>query len=437
MTEERTQRAPAVRLAYLVGQYPAINHTFVLREVRRLREMGFDLRVASVLVADRTLEEMTPDEYDEARRVFNIKTTNPLLIIGPHLKTLVAHPLRYLKMLALTLGRCAAVPRTATSTLMYFIEAVILGSWMREQGVSHVHSHFASSVALMASRIFPITMSLTIHGPAEFDDPVNFLLAEKLRASTFVCAISNYARSQLMRYSDYSDWSKIEVAPLGVDSSLYTPTPFRQVCGPYEIVFVGRLAPVKAPHVLLAAVELLVKAGRDVRLRLVGDGPLRRSLEHEAHARGLDTRVVFEGWLNQEQVREVYEKADVFALPSFAEGVPVVLMEAMACEIPAIATFVNGIPELIRHEVDGLLVAPSDAEQLSLAIARLIDEPALGYRLGAAGRKRVMEKYDLFRNTARLADIFTRHLAQHESVELSSAKRLVSSQVAASEIAVK
>jgi glycosyltransferase involved in cell wall biosynthesis len=240
-----------------------------------------------------------------------------------------------------------------------------------------------------------------------------------------------------MRYSDYSDWSKIEVAPLGVDSSVYTPRPFRQVCAPYEIVFVGRLAPVKAPHVLLAAVDLLVKAGRDVRLRLVGDGPLRESLEREAHARGLDTRVVFEGWLNQEQVQEVYEKTDVFALASFAEGVPVVLMEAMAREIPSVATFVNGIPQLIRHEVDGLLVAPSDAEQLSSAIARLIDDTALRHRLGEAGRQRVLEKYDLFRNTARLADIFTRHLAPHVSAELSTAKRLVSSQVAAGEIAVE
>ncbi len=399
------------RLAYLVGQYPAINHTFVLREVLQLRALGCDLHLASVLPADRPAHELTETERAEARQTYYIKFTNPLKLAGPHLKTFMARPVRYLRMLAHTLAQCLAAPRMAHSTLMYFSEAVVLGQWMQAQGLTHVHTHFASSVCLLAARLFPITMSMTIHGPAEFDDPVGFQLAAKVRAAAFVCAISNYARSQLMRYTAPAEWGKIEVAPLGVDPALYAPRPLRAARTPYEIVFVGRLAPVKAPHVLVAAIAQLVGAGRDVRLRFVGNGPLRSSLETDVSERGLAQRVSFMGWLDQAQVRAVYEDADIFALASFAEGVPVVLMEAMAREIPCVATFVNGIPELIRHEVDGLLVAPSDATQLAAAIARLLDDAALRRRLGAAGRQRVLEKYDLQRNVQQLANIFRRRLA--------------------------
>lgn len=409
----------ALRVAYLVGQYPAINHTFVLREVRGLRALGLDIRVASVLRADRPAEKLTDEEREELAATYYVKPAQPLSAVAPHVKTFLARPLRYLSGLADALKMCLSAPRKTPTFLMYFVEAVVLGRWMEDNALSHVHSHFTSSVCLIAKRIFPLTMSVTIHGPEEFDDAAGFRLAEKVRAATFVAAISNYARSQLMRVAAQEDWDKIEVSPLGVDPHVYEPRPMREHPSPCEVICVGRLAPVKAQHVLVAAIDALVKQGRDVRLRLVGDGAMRATLERDAAARGLGGAVVFEGWLNQDAVRALYAQADIFALASFAEGVPVVLMEAMAMEIPSVATRINGVPELIRDGVDGWLVAPSDAVELAEAIAALMDDATLRRRLGAAGRQRVIEKYDLARNTARLAEMFRRRIGGERGVERS------------------
>jgi glycosyltransferase involved in cell wall biosynthesis len=160
----------------------------------------------------------------------------------------------------------------------------------------------------------------------------------------------------------------------------------------------------------LAAVERLVKSYANVRLRLVGDGPDRERLERTIASKGLGPYVTLEGSVNQDRIRDYYRQADIFVLPSFAEGIPVVLMEAMAMEVPCISTFVAGIPELIRNDIDGILIPPSDDQELALSIGRLIDDPDLRQRLGAAGRRRVIEKYDLDRNVAYLADIFAHRI---------------------------
>src|SRR5262249_18195629 len=206
--------------------------------------------------------------------------------------------------------------------------------------------------------------------------------------------------------------NKFEVSPLGVDLSIFAPRPSIKKTGPFEVICVGRLVPAKGQHILIAAIERLVRDGRDLRLRFVGDGPDRASLEYEAASRNLKDKVIFEGAVNQDLIRALYAKADVFALASFAEGIPVVLMEAMAMEIPCISTFITGVPELIRNGVDGLTVAPSDDEEMAKAIAKLMDDAEMRSCIGRNGRARVMEKYDLDRNTARLAAIFRRRLKE-------------------------
>jgi glycosyltransferase involved in cell wall biosynthesis len=258
----------------------------------------------------------------------------------------------------------------------------------------------------MAAKIFPVTFSLTVHGPDEFYDVPGYRLAEKLSAANLVCAIGFFARSQLMKICDPSLWGKIRVTPLGVDPSVFTPRTPDPDSRLFDVVCVGRLVPAKGQHVLLAAVSRLLSRGRGLRLRLVGDGPDRESLERAARRLGIREHVIFEGAVNQDEIRGILEKADVFALASFAEGIPVVLMEAMAMEIPCVSTSVAGIPELIRDSVDGLLVAPSDEDGLAAAIGRLMDDGELRLRLGAAGRRRVIEKYDLRTNVARLATAF-------------------------------
>jgi glycosyltransferase involved in cell wall biosynthesis len=193
-----------------------------------------------------------------------------------------------------------------------------------------------------------------------------------------------------------------------VDLSIFAARKSRPQPAIFEVVCVGRLVPAKGQHVLMDAVGSLVRSGHKLRLRLVGDGPDRPSLERAAAL--LDGVVTFEGSVNQDKVLQIYRDADIFALASFAEGIPVVLMEAMAMEVPCISTYVAGIPELIRSEVDGILVMPSDDRALAAAIERLILDPDLRARLAAAGRQRVMQKYDLNCNVARLAQLFSSQL---------------------------
>ena len=402
-----------IRLAYLVSQYPAVSHTFILREVQALRCLGFEIRVASINAPDRPAARLTADERQEEGATFYVKRAGVAGALRAHLATLLARPLDYGRGLLFALSLGGTDVRKIGYGVLYFVEAVMLGHWMAPQGLTHLHVHFATpaaTVGLIASRVFPIGFSMTVHGPDEFYDAPGYRLAEKIAGAAFVCCIGAYARSQLMKLSPVADWTKFEVSPLGVDAAVFAPRPFREAPDPFEVICVGRLVPAKGQHILVAAVDRLVKEGRHICLRFVGDGPDRSSLEADVAARGLGAAVVFEGAVNQDRIRALYAQADAFALASFAEGIPVVLMEAMAMEIPCVTTWITGIPELIRNGVDGLLVPPSDDAALAQALAVLMDEAAVRRRLGAAGRTRVLEAYNLSRNTERLAAIFRRRL---------------------------
>jgi glycosyltransferase involved in cell wall biosynthesis len=294
---------------------------------------------------------------------------------------------------------------------LYFAEAVTAGAWLESRGYKHIHAHFASTVALLIPKLFPITFSATIHGPDEFNDPVGFCLREKVEASAFIVAISNFASSQLMRYNTYEHWNKIDVCYLGIDPSVFDRRPPRGGSGPCRLICVARLAPVKGQHVLVDAMQELIGQGREVELSFVGDGPDRRALERHVARLGLTGKVMFEGWCNQDRVKTLYQSSDIFVLASFAEGVPVVLMEAMAMEIPCIATRITGVPELITDGTEGFLVTPSDAAEIATAVARLMDSAELRDRIGKASREKVVSRFHLGRNVTALSAIFERRLA--------------------------
>jgi glycosyltransferase involved in cell wall biosynthesis len=383
----------------------------MLREIRQLRQLGFHIHVASIRGPDRPPEAMTGAEREEARSTYYIKDASLLEVARAHAAALASRPLGYLRGLAGAACGAGLSPRRLLSSLFYFAEAVVVGQWMRRNRLSHVHTHYASGAALIVARTFPVTMSATFHGPAEFEDPAAFQLAEKVGTSLFSCAISFYGLSRLMYASAHSEWPKLEVTPLGVDVAEFAPRPFRENPEVFEILSVGRLAAVKGQQVMIAAVDAVVKEGRRIRLRLAGDGPDRAELEREVERRGLSQVVVFEGNLNQDRLRAVYRESDAFMLSSFGEGLPVVLIEAMAMEIPCIATWIAGVPELIRDGVDGLLVAPGDVESLSRAIVRLMSDAELQRRLGQSGRQRILEGYEVTVNVRRLGEVFSRRLA--------------------------
>jgi colanic acid/amylovoran biosynthesis glycosyltransferase len=401
------------RIAYLLSQYPAVNHVFMLRDVRLLRKLGFEIHVASIRKPDRDVSLMTAAEQEEARSTYCVKATSLGRLVQAHFSTLLSRPRSFFGALFGAMGR------DGTHGLFYFAEAVVVGDWMRRGRISHVHTHYVSTVGLIVKQIFPVTLSITFHGPAEFENVVGSNLREKVAASLFSCGISQFGLGQLMYASGFAEWPKLELTPLGVDPDDFPPRPFRANPSPFQIVCVGRLAPVKGQHLLVEAMERLVKSGRNIRLRLAGDGPDRAALQQDVRGRGLENHILFEGNLNQDKLRELYRESDALVLASFAEGLPVVLMEAMAMEIPCVAPWVNGIPEIITHETDGLMVPPGDAAALAGAIGRLMDDAVFRQALGQKARSKVLEKFTLQLNTEHLADIFRRRLkAAHASQDL-------------------
>ncbi len=408
----------APRLAYLLSQYPKLSEAFIIREIRGLRALGFHIDVASVNAPDRGADGLTAEEVEERERTYYVKRHGLRGALPAHLRTLLGRPGAYLRGWRAVLRHGGLDLRALFYHLMYFTEALMVGVWLAERGQRHVHAHFgmqASTVGLYVKRVFGTGLSITVHGPDVFYAVERYLLADKVREADFIATISHYARSQLMRVSPHRHWHKLVVSRLGVDPQRFAPRPFRAAPEVFEVICVGRLTPAKGQHVLVEAVHRLVGEGRRLRLRLVGDGEDRASLERQVAELGLTEQVVFEGAVNQDRIRDLYAAADAFAIPSFAEGIPVVLMEAMAMEIPCVTTWITGVPELIRNGVDGLLVAPGDGDALAAALARLMDDPGLRQRLGQSGRQRVLAEYDLGRNVARLGEIFRARLASGEN----------------------
>jgi colanic acid/amylovoran biosynthesis glycosyltransferase len=400
------------KLGYLISQYPAVNHAFVLREVRTLRNSGFDVYTVSVRKCDRDLSELSADEADEHRRTFCVIGAGVGHAIVTHLKVFMQRPWRYLAGLGFAWSLSRGTPRVLLAHTLYFAEAVVAGEYFQRQGLSLIHTHFSSTVLLILSRIFGLRYSLTVHGSGEFEDVVGFHMAEKVAGATFVATISHYGCSQVMKASDPQHWHKVQVLRLGIDPTAFAARPARSrsAAEAFKLVFVGRLAPAKGLHMLIEAVDLLRHMGRKVKLTVVGDGPTEPALRKIIVERHLEAEVSLAGACNHDKVSDFYRESDAFVLASFAEGVPVVLMEAMAMELPCIATRITGIPELIENGVDGLLVPPASARHIADAVIRLMDDPQLAQRLGEQGRKKVAASYDLARNTQRLADVFRTHL---------------------------
>jgi colanic acid/amylovoran biosynthesis glycosyltransferase len=396
------------RLVYLLSIFPGVSHTFFLNEIRELREQGFNVEVASINEPNVSGSSMTTAEAEEMEKTFYVKSSGAMKAIWIAAKTLFRRPEVFVRGLsaAIRLGRWDL--RASVYAMFYFVEALIVGDWMRSRGSSHLHVHFCGPVAtvgMLASIAWRFPFSLTVHGPDEFYDVQNVYLRQKLENAKFVFCISEFCRSQLMRLVDPEHWEKMHIVRLGVDPNVFQPT--RRGLRSDEtlqLLCVGRLVPSKGQLILLQACRLLLSQGYDFQVRLVGAGPDRALLQ--SYAVDNNIPALFEGARSSEEIRQMLGRADIFALASFAEGVPVALMEAMAMEVPCISTCVAGIPELIRDDVDGLLVPASSTEALALALKRLLDDPHLRRKFGAAGRRRVQEVYELRQNARFLGNLF-------------------------------
>jgi len=400
-------------IAYLCSEYPAISHTFIYREIESLRKAGMTVHTASIRKPS-NLELMTAAEQDEALQTLMVLATPPQLMAKAHLHSLLKNPAGYLRMAFEASKLLFKGPKSPVKALAYFVEAGILLEWMHRHSITHIHEHFGNPTAIVAILMKTyggVSYSISVHGPDIFYTVDSALLAEKIEKASFVRCISHYCRSQIMRISDSGIWNRHHIVRCGVDPDLYDvrPDPGSKVP---NIICVGRLVPAKGQHILLEACLRLKSKGVQFHLTIIGDGPDRPNLEKFVDKNDFREMVTFTGVLGQDKVRMHYDKADLFVLASFAEGVPVVLMEAMAKEIPVISTRITGIPELIEHGQDGLLATPGDAEDLASQMQTLLNHPELRLQFGKAGRKKVRANYNQHDNNLKMLDLLRKYSGQ-------------------------
>jgi colanic acid/amylovoran biosynthesis glycosyltransferase len=249
---------------------------------------------------------------------------------------------------------------------------------------------------------------MTVHGPHDFLAAEQWALGRKVAASSLTICISDFGRSQCMLVTPAEHWGKVEVLACGVDES-FVAAPPEGAPGSRTLVCVGRLSPEKGQVLLVEAVGRLRAAGVEVELALVGDGPSRPAIEARAAALGVVDRVKLRGWRSSAEVRRIVEASRALVLPSFAEGIPIVLMEAMALRRPVIATYVGGIPELVEPGESGWLVPAGALDPLAAAMREALEaSPEQLARMGTRGRERVLQRHHPERQAERLAELLAR-----------------------------
>lgn len=404
---------PACDVGYVVHTYPGLSHAFVLREVLGIRKAGGRVATFSVHRAGAE-DQLSEVDRGEAARTESILPIGTWRLARIHLAALGRHRSAYVRTLAFALRQRRLSFRNTLWQLFYFAEAIVLWHGARAAGVRHLHAHLTNVAADLSwlATVFgnhtgdgTWSWSMTVHGPTEFAAVEEFNLARKVAAADRVVCISDFCRSQLMALSAPAEWPKLVVVHCGADLDRYAyREPRAAEPGHLDILSVGRLVPEKGQSLLLDAVAALAAEGLDVHLTVVGNGPDAEALKAQAHR--LDPggrRVSFTGPLGQDRLPEVFAAHDVFCLPSFAEGVPVVYMEAMAVGLPVVATRIAGVPELIEDGQSGLLVPPGRADAVADALRRLALDHELRRRLAEAGRRSVEDAFDARQLAARLA----------------------------------
>lgn len=407
-------------IAYFTQMYPGLTQTFIYREVLALRARQVPVTTYSVWPPE--TDDLPPEVRPLVGETFYIFPLNGLALLLAHLWFLARRPLRYLGTLAFVLTRPGTSLRNRWRSLLHFGYGMTVLRDMERRGIQHIHVHFAwsaSSIALIAHRILGIPFSLTLHSNEIYFD--RLLLKDKLRAARFVVTISEFNRrlmEELWPESGIAD--KVHVIHCGLDPDLFTansPDAGRaRDPGELEIVSVGQLAPRKGFHVLIEACHLLSQSGVPYRCHIFGQGPERERLEALHAQYNLQDRVEMPGRIYQEDLRRFLAHADVFCLPCVQDksgdldGIPVVLMEAMAMELATVSTRVSGIPELIQHEQNGLLAEPDDAHALAGILQELANDPERRARLARAGRETVVQAFNIHRSAEQMAALFEAHL---------------------------
>jgi colanic acid/amylovoran biosynthesis glycosyltransferase len=397
----------------MTGEYLRLSpFVFIHREVAALRRLGFHVETFSIRGLADSSESVNDAQREEAATTFVVLPPSIGLLLRSHARLLARAPDRWVRALRLAWRTRPPGAAALFRQLAYFAEAGVVAERMRERGLVHLHNHFASSsgtVAMLAAELGGFTFSISEHGPDIFYAPEWWRLDAKFSRALFVACISHFCRSQVLIWTPVDRWHRVHIVHCGVDPAEFAQRTHRGAGR--RLLFTGRLAGVKGIPILLEALARLRGSHPDVELALAGDGPDRAQLEGEAQRLGVAGRVRFLGYQSSDHVRSLLQETDVFVLPSFAEGVPVVLMEAMASGVPVVSTRVAGVAELVEDGVSGFVVPPGDVGALADAIDALLSDGGLRQRFGAAGRRTVAREFDVRREAAWLGDVLSSALA--------------------------
>ena len=396
----------AMHVAYLVNQYPLVSHTFIRREILALERCGVEV----TRLALRGWDTALPDEDDQLERKLTryVLKDGALALVGALLATMWTRPVRLARALALSWRMGRRAERPLPVHLVYLAEACRIAWWLRSLDVQHLHAHFGTNSAEVAMLVHVLggpRWSFTAHGPEEFDKAQFIGLAEKIQRAAFVVAVSSFGRSQLFRCVDHQHWGKIFVVHCGLDPADFADAP--NYSSARDFVCVGRLCEQKGQLLLIEAFRRLIDSGTDARLILVGDGELREAIEALIQQQKLAANVSVTGWLSNKDVCTAISTARSLILPSFAEGLPVVIMEAMALRRPVISTFVAGIPELVRDKENGWLIPAGDVEAIVDIIKTCLEaSPETLKQMGEAAFENVFQLHDVNKEAAKLTTLF-------------------------------
>ncbi|HWA38241.1 MAG TPA: glycosyltransferase [Burkholderiales bacterium] len=400
--------ARALRVAYLANRYPSVSHTFIRREITAVEATG-EVEVLRYSLQRGGHADVHEADRAEAARTRVVLDRGAAALVLAALGSLARQPARFASALALAVRIGWGSDRGLLRHFGYFAQACRLEAMLREDGAEHLHAHFgtqAAAVAMLCRELGGVPYSLTIHGPLELELARLLSLGEKVARAAFVVAITDFCRSQIWRQSPAAHHAKVHVVGCGVDAA-FLEAPPAGLSSERRLVFVGRLSEHKAPGLLVDAAARLRRDGLAFELVFVGDGELRPELEAAIAREGLQDCVRILGFSDEPAVRRWIAGARALVLPSFAEGLPVVLMEALALGRPVVATYIAGIPELVEPGRSGWLVPAGSLDSLTAALREVLDAPLERLEaMGRAGRARVQERHDAAKNGRRLAGLF-------------------------------
>lgn len=404
-TSEGSRSSSPPKLAYLINAYPMPSQTFIRREMAGLERLGW--HVVRFAIRPGQIDQLVdPDDRREAERSEYLLESGLICLVLQSVRTALRHPRRWLRAVL----RCGQMARRSDRAwwrhLAYFLEACQLKQRCDHLRIERLHVHFgtnSATVALLCRDLGGPPYSLTVHGPEEFDRPCTLAIEQKVNQAAFCVAVSQFTRSQLYRWTDWSDWARIHVVHCTVCPSDLDHEPTPPPDAP-RLVSIGRLADQKGQRILIQAARQLADSGVPFQIDIIGDGPLRDALQDQIVADELENRVALRGWQSRSKIQVYLHASRALVLASFAEGLPVVLMEALARGRPVIATHIAGIPELVRHEQEGWLVPAGSATALADAMQHALTcPPTTLARMGQAGRQRVFQRHHPDREPEKLA----------------------------------